>query len=742
MRALHFIVFIIAFLTLSNCLYGQPQAVKDKYQKLLKEAKSENERIDAVNYMVDYWRGENVDSSLVLALVNIKDAKKAGYLKGEYTATKSISSNLITKGEYASAKNYLNDLHDIVVQLNDSNLISRYFSALGFYYGMQGKYDSSAVYFKKSISIDESLKIDSISPDYGGLAIAYQMQSDLPQAIFYQQKALKVAEDHNDEPSQAKTLVNMGNTYRSLGDTIRSEESFLKAIKLAKKNDKKVIELYGYSNLSNIYYDKKEYEMSYNYSMLAVELAKQTGQISIGAASLSKAAASKKGLKQYDAAVELALQSVTLADSSHHPLTIYQAYSALGNAYVGQEKYEKAIIALEKAIIYKKESRIFDGQSAQVYKNLSYSYENIGRYDKALLYYQIGTQIVDSVRNNENIRKATELTMTYDFEKQKAANEFIQAKKDASVKNRQLMLGGGFFIALIIAVGGWISYRNKQRANALLEQQKNELETTLTKLKNTQAQLIQSEKMASLGELTAGIAHEIQNPLNFVNNFSELSNELIDELEEERAKDENVRDDSLISELLDAIRQNLTKIHHHGQRADGIVKGMLQHSRKNSGETVPTDVNKLTDEFLRLAYHGFRAKDKQFNAQLETDYDPGLNSLKMVPEDIGRVLLNLMTNAFYAINLKKQMNSTNYDPTIWVSTKILGDRISISVRDNGNGIPENALAKIFQPFFTTKPTGEGTGLGLSMSYDIIKSHGGELNVKTEEGQGTTFTIDL
>ncbi|RPD91700.1 GHKL domain-containing protein, partial [Aureibaculum marinum] len=252
----------------------------------------------------------------------------------------------------------------------------------------------------------------------------------------------------------------------------------------------------------------------------------------------------------------------------------------------------------------------------------------------------------------------------------------------------------------------------------------------------TQSQLIQSEKMASLGELTAGIAHEIQNPLNFVNNFSEVSTELIDEMNEELDKG----DLEEVKFIAKDIKQNLEKINHHGKRADGIVKGMLQHSRKNTGKKEPADINKLVDEYLRLAYHGLRAKDKSFNAELITNFDESIGLVNIIPQDIGRVILNLITNAFYAVNEKKQQDK-KFKPIVSVSTKKTGDNIEVSISDNGNGIPKDIVNKIFQPFFTTKPTGQGTGLGLSMSYDIItKSHGGELKVETKEGIGTKFSI--
>ena len=266
----------------------------------------------------------------------------------------------------------------------------------------------------------------------------------------------------------------------------------------------------------------------------------------------------------------------------------------------------------------------------------------------------------------------------------------------------------------------------------------------------TQNQLIHSEKMASLGELTAGIAHEIQNPLNFVNNFSEVSYELIEEIQDERKKDKPERSDSLQDELLGNLSQNTQKITHHGGRASAIIRSMLEHSRASTGERQPTDLNALCDEYLRLSYHGLRAKDKSFNATLVTDFDPNLPQLSLVPQDMSRVLLNLFNNAFYAVQQhEKKMTNTNgreqYQPTVWVSTKApaKGAGVIIYIRDNGTGIPDAVKDKIFQPFFTTKPTGEGTGLGLSLSYDIVtKGHGGEMRMESVEGEGTEFVIRL
>jgi two-component system, NtrC family, sensor kinase len=284
---------------------------------------------------------------------------------------------------------------------------------------------------------------------------------------------------------------------------------------------------------------------------------------------------------------------------------------------------------------------------------------------------------------------------------------------------------------------------------AALTLQKEELEQTLNELKSTQALLIQAEKMASLGELTAGIAHEIQNPLNFVNNFSEVNKELLAEMKEEIDKGNFEEVKAIAKDVID----NQEKINHHGKRADAIVKGMLQHSRKSSGQKEPTDINALADEYLRLAYHGLRAKDKSFNARLKTDYDESIGNINIIPQDIGRVILNLITNAFYAVAEKKKsphplQEGETYEPTVSVTTQKLNSpsadegKILISVKDNGSGIPQKVVDKIFQPFFTTKPTGEGTGLGLSISYDIIKAHGGELKVETKVDEGAQFTIHL
>jgi signal transduction histidine kinase len=280
--------------------------------------------------------------------------------------------------------------------------------------------------------------------------------------------------------------------------------------------------------------------------------------------------------------------------------------------------------------------------------------------------------------------------------------------------------------------------RERDRARAHELEQAKEIERAYHELSATQAQLIQREKMASLGELTAGIAHEIQNPLNFVKNFSEVNMEMLGEIDEALEKGNTPAAKVITGD----IRQNLEKIIHHGKRAESIVKGMLHHSRNSTNKKELTDINDLSDECLRLTYHGLRAKDKSFNAKMQSDFDESIEQINVIPQDIGRVFLNLFTNAFYSVSEKKKQAIKSYEPIVSVTTKKLSDKIEIKIKDNGIGIPQHVLDKIFQPFFTTKPTGQGTGLGLSLSYDVIKAHGGELKVETKEGEGAAFIIQL
>ena len=396
----------------------------------------------------------------------------------------------------------------------------------------------------------------------------------------------------------------------------------------------------------------------------------------------------------------------------------------------------------------------------EAYTALALSFKDESRYDSAFHYMYLSKRLSDSIYGKE-IKTLTTF-QNIGFNEQMRLKE-AEAER-IKIKNRLQIftLLGGLLLFSVIAIILYKSNTQKVRANILLAERKKELENTLLELKSTQSQLIQSEKMASLGELTAGIAHEIQNPLNFVNNFSEVSNELISELKVESLKVESERDKGFEDELLNDIAQNLEKINHHGKRASSIVKSMIEHSRTSSGKKEPADINALADEYLKLAYQSLRAKYKDFNATLETNFDTTLPKINVVSQDIGRVILNLITNAFYAVNERSKKAESDYVPTVSINTLRVdsplgvglpaskqaggergkGDYIQISVSDNGSGIPDTIKEKIFQPFFTTKPTGQGTGLGLSLAYDIVKAHGGMLEMESAEGVGTKFVIQL
>ena len=709
----------------------------DSLNILINNSTTDTARIRLVSKKLEYLSTINLDSAINLGLETLKEAQEIGFYRGEVDLRQRLVYNYSYKGNFDAATEQLNYLEQFIKPNGDSTDYANVYGNWGLVYGMQSKYDSSIYFFEKKIGIYErNGNSDLLGKSYSNIAIGYQQKSNFPMAMYYQQKSLELHEKNKNESSQAYTYVNMANTYINMGDMERAESAFLKSIELARKMQLKNVELYAYANLSSLYLSEEQWQKSYDIAMKAAQLGSSTGDQGIQAASLAKASRALVNLGQIKKAKETSQKAIAVADSSGQPFNISQAYSNMGYVLISEEKWAAAIPYYEKAFESLEDADMYTEQFGMLYKELSLCYENTGGSSEALKHYKQYAMITDSIRSRENIQKATELTMNYEFEKKEQSAKEKQAAKDEIAHTRQLALIIGLVLSFIIIIGALFAFYQKQKAHALLRQQKKEIETTLTKLKNAQSQLIQSEKMASLGELTAGIAHEIQNPLNFVNNFSEVSNELIDEMNEEIEKgnfDE-------VKAIATDVRQNLEKINHHGKRADAIVKGMLQHSRSSSGEKKPVNINNLADEYLRLAYHGLRAKDKTFNATLVTDYDKTIGKIDIIPQDVGRVLLNLVNNAFYAVTDKKESDIENYEPTVSMTTKKEGDNVVIKVKDNGNGIPQEVLDKIFQPFFTTKPAGQGTGLGLSLSYDIIKSHDGELKVETIAGEGSIFTI--
>jgi signal transduction histidine kinase len=438
-------------------------------------------------------------------------------------------------------------------------------------------------------------------------------------------------------------------------------------------------------------------------------------------------------------------ESIKIFENNNDPYSTSDACRIIAACFKEKNEIDSTIYYAGKAL-FKAQTINYKTSILDASKLLAEVYES--KDIKQALYFRKVFDTTNNILYGPDKVKSLQKTLSDEQDRQRKA----EAERIAYQNQiRQYTLGGGLVVFVLI---GFILYRNnlqKKKANTLLQYQKEKVESTLQELKSTQTQLIQSEKMASLGELTAGIAHEIQNPLNFVNNFSEVNKELLIEMKDEMNKG-NIDDANAIA---NDIIGNEEKINLHGKRADSIVKGMLQHSRKSSGQKEPTDINALCDEYLRLSYHGLRAKDKEFNAEIKTDFDADLSSgegkINIVPQDIGRVLVNLFNNAFYAVNEKKKNTDESYQPLVSIQTKKINDKVEIKVEDNGNGIPQNIVDKIFQPFFTTKPTGSGTGLGLSLSYDIIKAHGGEIKVETKEGEarpddtvgrGSEFIIQL
>ncbi|HMG90225.1 MAG TPA: ATP-binding protein [Chryseolinea sp.] len=437
--------------------------------------------------------------------------------------------------------------------------------------------------------------------------------------------------------------------------------------------------------------------------------------------------------ENYDSAEYYHREGIKVTEKFNAPFAGVNFYVNLADILYTKKEMDSCIYYAQKSLAlcqkykYKNFEVGVSGFLARVYDKID--------VDSAYKYFKIMVAANEEVNNANRVRQFQKVGS--DAEKREKELQDAKARFRNSLKLYALITLLSFFV--LIAIIFWRNNRQRKKANTLLIEKKEKLEHTLAELKSTQDQLIQSEKMASLGELTAGIAHEIQNPLNFVNNFSEVNEELLRELKTEAEKG-NLDD---VKAIANDIALNSEKINHHGKRADTIVKGMLQHSRANSGQKEPTDINKLADEYLRLAYHGLRAKDKSFNANFKTELDNSIGKINVAPQEMGRVILNLINNAFYAVNEKQKQNLNGYEPTVTITTAKRNGKVEIKVKDNGIGIPQKILDKIFQPFFTTKPTGQGTGLGLSLAYDIItKGHGGELGVETKESGGSEFIIWL
>ncbi len=536
---------------------------------------------------------------------------------------------------------------------------------------------------------------------------------------------LSRAEERKDDYSKMLANRVISLAYYAAGDsekTIYYDKQTLELAKVA--GDKEELSL-AYNNLGADFSDYGHADSGFVYAQMGVKYAKEVNNNALHSTTIGTLGENYLKQKKYDSAFVLLNITLALA-KSFDTLNYIWTLSDLARLFIETNKWDSAKLYAEAAVKTAKEKG-FKPQLLRAYTCLYEIYEAVGPVDSSLKFLRLIVETKESLFSSAKTKQLQAIKLNEQVRQQKAEQESIALQN----KIKLYALLGVVLVFLSIGILLFRNNRQKHKANKLLEK-------TLNDLKSTQAQLIQSEKMASLGELTAGIAHEIQNPLNFVNNFSEVSKELLDEMK--TALDNGDTEDA--KELAIDVIQNLEKVNHHGKRADAIVKGMLQHSSSSSGKKEPTDINKLADEYLRLAYHGLRAKDKSFNAILKTDYDESIGSINIIPQDIGRVILNLITNAFFAVDEKKKQVGDGYQPTISLHTNKVNDKVEINVTDNGNGIPQKILDKIFQPFFTTKPTGQGTGLGLSLAYDIVKAHGGELKVETKEGESTIFTIQL
>jgi len=618
------------------------------------------------------------------------------------------------------------------------------------------------------------------------LLIAEAYEYNKPDSgLFYASKAIQLAQRLSYTSGEAWACIRVGEVNWVLGDYAQSMQYDLRATSLFQQMKRPAGVSSMKTSIGNLYEELGDYQQALQYYFDSRKMDEESPddvrlmfpnvsmEAMLALCDLYIATAYLDG-NRLDSALFFARRGYMTERKVGKPWNNW-SYPALvlGNVYLRRELLDSALFCYRStfklsgqndlidinngiASIYRK---LHEPDSCRYYAKMAFDSAQQIRYKKgalqasellswvyektnpseAIRYYKINAAIKDSLYNQQKVSRVNFLVFA---ERQK--EQELQAAQ-ANYQNR-LKIYGLLAIAGIFVIIAWLLWRNnrhRQKAYTLLQRQKQETdrqraktEAILQDLKATQTQLIQSEKMASLGELTAGIAHEMQNPLNFVNNFSDVNRELVDELQQ-GLKAGRVEEAIIIS---NDIRENEEKINHHGKRADAIVKGMLQHSRTSTGQKEPTDINKLADEYLRLAYQGFRAKDKYFNAKFETRFDPAVGKISIVPEEIGRVLLNLINNAFYAVNERAKQAVPGYEATVIVGTRSLQDCIEISVKDNGNGIPQKILEKIFQPFFTTKPTGQGTGLGLSLAYDIVRAHGGEIKVETNPGVGSQFII--
>lgn len=609
--------------------------------------------------------------------------------------------------------------------------------SLGFYYRFKGDFKPAMVHAQQAMEKFMMLKdtVNIITSMYN-LSHIVSVTGDLFKSFTYSMDGLKLAEKINNSKWRILFNPQLGYRFLQVKDRIKAKRHLTDALSLAEKaGDDDGIE-HCLDALGTIALLEGKPSEAMNHYKRRIELDKKLHADRNIIETKLAIAELNIGQGNYEEVIQSAKQLLNEINEKGFDGLESWVCTILARSFLKMNMPDSSIRYGLLAMGSRTESglRTFRRNINPV---LGEAYFNKGQFKQAYIYQKDYINYKDSLNEAEIVRNIEAIQFTNDLEKKQSEIDLLaknqQLIQETNSQQKKLLWGSGAGILLLSSLLFFLWRNNIQRkkTNALLREQQEELRAT-------QSQLIQSEKMASLGQLTAGIAHEIQNPLNFVNNFSEINNELIEEAnrEVENGKSETTKD------LLNDIYANNEKIVLHGKRAEAIVKGMLEHSRQSTGEKQPTDINTLADEHLKLAYHGMRAKDNSFNLAMKTEFDNSIGQVKIVTQDIGRVLLNLYNNAFYAVKEKLQSTTGGFEPIVEVRTKRSGNNFIITVKDNGNGIPENIKDKIFQPFFTTKPTGQGTGLGLSLSYDIVKAHGGELQVQSLENNGAIFTIRL
>jgi two-component system NtrC family sensor kinase len=713
---------------------------------------SSNDSIDQQNLEAFKIRVSDSNKALELSKEIVKVTRTTGYSKGlaEGLCTMGFSLMRLSKNEEAII--YLEESLGLFESLNQSTGKALASTYIGIVQRNLGNYKTSLEFLYQGLElVKETDNISGNSSVWYHIGATYKYMGNFEKALECFLQSLSVAQEEkkkskNESQSflsgEPYSLINIGSIYFEFGDYENALRYFKESMVIRKNEGDKWGEAGCLDNIGYTHFKLGDYDLAVYFCMNSLEMSQSVGDKKGQANSLFHLAEIHYSKNNIPEALSFANQSLSIRkdiNDKKGQAEVYLCLSQIINSEDKSENPEEQLDLLNKALVLGEDTKALD-LLYKIHNAFYKSFKERKQYADALNHLELFNNIEKEIHSNTVNQKIQSLEFNNRMEMSKKENEIYRLKN--------------------IELASLNEETNRQKKE--IEIQKTSLEKTLSELRSAQAQLVQREKMASMGELTAGIAHEIQNPLNFVNNFSEINTELIEDLKVERSKLKDIAISDQENELFKNITDNLEKTLHHGKRADAIVKGMLQHSRTSSGLKELTDINSLADEYLRLSYHGFRAKDKSFNATVKTDFDPSIGNINVIPQDIGRVLLNLINNAFYVVAEtqrsketaaaeKKNTNPDKYEPTVSISTKRVDSplgagggrgKIVISVKDNGTGIPSTIKDKIFQPFFTTKPTGQGTGLGLSLSYDIVKVHGGELMVETNEGEGSEFIISI